>query len=142
MNHYRASVIMLIVLAMWLMNCSHQQPSIWDGGSVVDYRSLVEGLRAAGHSVEPVVEEISQPFFSVKGRRLIVDGESVQVFEYENNAAAETEAALIPPANMRILWAVTPHFYKKGKLIVLYVGDQTAITETLIALVGPQFAGR
>jgi hypothetical protein len=141
MNHFRASVIVLIVLAMWLMNCSHHQPSNWDGGSVVDYRSLVDALRAAGHSVEPA-EEISQPFLSVKGRRLIVDGESVQVFEYENNAAAEAEAVLIPPVNMRVFWVATPHFYKKGKLIVLYVGDQTAITETLTVLLGPQFASR
>jgi hypothetical protein len=36
----------------------------------------------------------------------------------------------------------TPHFYKAGRLIVLYVGDSTGVTNVLEAELGQQFAGR
>ena len=41
-----------------------------------------------------------------------------------------------------MMWMATPHFYKSGKLIVLYVGDEAAITTLLAGALGPQFAGR
>ena len=39
-------------------------------------------------------------------------------------------------------WVATPHFYKTGKLIVLYVGDNMTVISTLETVLGPQFAGR
>jgi hypothetical protein len=116
------------------------------GGPVRDYVSLIDNLRAAGVTVEPV-GEISQPFFSVKGQIIKVNGEDVQVFEYATEAEAEAEAATVSSdggsiGTSMVSWIASPHFYKTGKLITLYVGDnQSAIAALEIAL-GPQFAGR
>ena len=41
-----------------------------------------------------------------------------------------------------MMWVATPHFYKASGLIVLYVGDNTAVIDVLEAALGPQFAGR
>ncbi len=39
-------------------------------------------------------------------------------------------------------WVATPHFYKAGKLIGLYVGDDSNVLGILEEVLGPQFAGR
>ena len=145
MERYVASIRILFVVTAWITGCAHEQPPAPDGGPVMDYVSFVDSLRAAGHTVEPA-GEISQPFFSVKGRIIIVNGGDVQVFEYKNTAAANAEAALVSPdghsvGKYWINWIAMPHFYKKGKVIVLYVGDNVAVMDALKAVLGPQFAG-
>ena len=103
--------------------------------SVTDLTSLVDNLRAAGLKVE-VNGEDNEFFFSVRGTILLVDDGAVKVFEYGNAGSADADAARISPdgftvevpsdgetAVTDIFWVSSPHFYKKRKLIVLYVGD-------------------
>lgn len=40
-----------------------------------------------------------------------------------------------------IRWIDVPHFYTKGKIIVLYLGQNPEITNLLESLLGAQFAG-
>jgi hypothetical protein len=112
---------------------------------VIDVTSLIAGLRAGGSKVEEA-GEISQPFFSVQGRQRTVDGENVQAFEYASQRAADREAKQVSPdgssvGSSMVSWGGTPHFYKKGKLIVLYVGDDQGVLRALRLLLGTQFAG-
>jgi len=115
------------------------------GGPAVDYVSLIDNLRANA-SVNPE-GEIEQPFFSVTGFSIQVNGTSVQVFEYTTAENAVADASLVSIDGSRIgtsmpLWVGDPHFYFKEKIIVLYVGDDPAIEELLESVLGPQFAGR
>jgi len=41
-----------------------------------------------------------------------------------------------------VAWVDVPHFYKSGRIIVLYVGSETTVLDLLENAVGPQFAGR
>jgi len=120
-------------------------PPTIGGGPVTDYASLADDLRAAGATVEPA-GEVSQDFFSVKGQVIKVNGADVQVFEYESEAAAQEEADLVSPTGSPIgttmvSWVETPHFYGAGRLIVLYVGGNDAVTALLEDALGSQFAG-
>ena len=115
------------------------------GGPVSDYVSLVDALRAAGATVEPA-GEVSQPFLSAAGQVIGVDGHDVQVFEYADEAAADDDAALISPdgssvGTSLITWIATPHFFRKGRLLVLCVGDDGDLIAALENALGPQFAG-
>jgi len=91
--------------------------------------------------------EITQTFFSVKGRIINVNGEDVQVFEYTKIADADAETSLVSPdgssvgTNM-ITWISTPHFFKKEKLIIIYIGDNNNIINGLEKALGKQFAGQ
>lgn len=112
-------------------------------GSVED---LAERLRAAGASV---VEggEVNQPFFSVQGRVLRVNGQDVQVFAYQDATLAAQEAARVAPdgssvGTTMVTWMATPHFYKAERLVVLYVGEDANTLGALRAVLGEQFAGR
>lgn len=114
-------------------------------GPVTDYASLVASLRAAGVAVSPG-KVLRQPFFSVAGRTIRVHSEDVQVFEYADAALAEAQASRISPTGTtvgttKVHWIGPPHFYKAGKLLVLYVGDNDKVLRALGAALGPQFAG-
>lgn len=108
--------------------------------------ALIKKLRAGGAKVESKGEKIEQPFFSPSGQNLNVNGETVQVFEYENSATADTEAAQIKPdgttATTMINWVAPPHFFRNGNLIVLYVGENADVIKSLENALGRQFAGK
>jgi len=136
-----------VLLLSYGISCTQQEaPPVSHGGSVSDYVSLIDNLRAAGATVGPA-GDVTQPFFSVKGYVIKVNGEDVQVFEYSDEAAVEAEAELVSPdgssiGTSMVSWIAPPHFYKAGRIIVLYVGENPAITETLEIALGKQFAGQ
>jgi len=113
---------------------------------VTDYPSLIKSLRASGAGAT-AVGEVDQPFFSITGMMIKVHGEDVQVFQYANAAAADAEAAPISRdgravGTRKIHWIGSPHFYKKERLLVLYVGDNDKVLRSLEAALGQQFAGQ
>jgi len=116
---------------------------------VTDYDSLVYWLRSFGASVEheTLPEVVVQDFFSVTGQIFKVNGEQVQVFEYDDYSEAEEEAALVSPDGTSVgtsmpFWMAPPHFYMADRIIVLYVGENAVVTEALESVLGEQFAGQ
>lgn len=128
------------------------------GGPVRDHVSFVDNLRAAGFSVSPS-GDVQQPFLRARGTLLQISGggvsapAEVQSFNYDDRdlgtdglAAAQADADQIQPDGQpktaRVTWSGPPHFFRKERLIVLYVGSDPRLLQTLIDLLGPQFAGR
>ncbi|MDQ3260220.1 MAG: hypothetical protein M3Q00_05450 [Pseudomonadota bacterium] len=147
------SVSLLSVVAAAPTGCagklsvSHQAQQVeLPAGGATDYASLIDDLRTAGVSVEPD-GTVDQPFFSVKGRMIKIGGEDVQVFQYSHAAAADAQAALVSTdgsavGTSKLHWVGSPHFYKKGKLLVLYLGDDDKVLKALDAVLARQFAGK
>lgn len=111
-----------------------------------EYLRLVANLRAHGATLQVTDEKVRQPFFSATGRIIKVNNEGLQMFEYANASKANAEAQRISSDGMTIgtnkpSWMAPPHFYKSGKLIVIYVGDDRTILNILKGAVGSQFAG-
>ncbi len=145
----------LLMVAMLFAACAPKSqatdvpetgPTTSHGGPVEDYVSLVDALRAAGATVEPG-DTVEQVFFTVMGQIIKVNGADVQVFEYESAEAMEADAALVAPdggsiGTSMVTWVATPHFFKTGRVLVLYVGDDAAILDLLKSVLGEQFAGR
>jgi len=111
-----------------------------------DVNSLLTTLSTSGATVE-LGDEVEQPFFTVPGQILKVNGADVQVFVYDTAEAMEAEAVQVAEdggsigTNM-VNWVESPHFYKLGSMIVLYVGEDQAVKDLLEGVLGPQFAGR
>ena len=114
--------------------------------TVEDQASLIAALEAAGANVE-VGETVEQAFFGPVGQIIKVNGADVQVFEYPSSEAMENEASQVAPdggsvGTSMMMWVETPHFFKSGRLIVLYVGEDQVVTNLLRTTMGDQFAGR
>lgn len=117
----------------------------------VVYAALVAELRASGAVVEEESLDTAQPFFSIRGRVVRVHGERVEIFEYRTVADAVADVRGITPdgfgkhtveQSIGVSWVEPPHFYRRGALIVQYIGDTPAIIDLLTRLLGPQFAGQ
>lgn len=137
----------LLLVALFATACG-SQPATANAeiSPVEDYASLIDSLRGAGATVEPG-DQIEQPFLTVTGQIIQVNGADVQVFEYETAEQLEAEASQVAPdggstGTTMITWMATPHFFKAGRVLVLYVGDDQAILELLKGALGAQFAGR
>lgn len=119
-------------------------PTVSHGNEIGGYVDLVDALRAAGATVEPV-REIEQSFFSVPGQVITVSGGEVQVFEYADEATREVEAAMISAdgssiGTTMITWVEPPHFYAMGRAIALYVGSDAEILQMLESVLGEPIA--
>ena len=121
-------------------------PIVSHGGPVTGYVSLVDSLRVAGATIDPA-GNVSQPFFTPEGQLLTVNGQAVQVFEFASSEEADNVAATISAdgssiGTSMVGWLAPPHFYKGGKLIVIYVGSDGDVIDVLQEAMGSQFAGR
>lgn len=147
----KPQIFIAVALVILVASCSgasatEQNDSGGQAGSGADVFDLLNELESSGAAVENV-GELSQPFLSVEGKTVKVNGVEVQVFEYTDAAAALTESETISSdgsstATTMITWIDVPHFYLKDRFMVIYVGTDSATIETLIEVLGPQFAGR
>jgi hypothetical protein len=122
---------------------------------VTDYSTLLRFLRDSGASVEEEGEVSWSFFYDVEGRRVAVDASIIEVYEYANAEAMESEASCVSPDGFGITkdwgngmgsvqhvsWIKPPHFYKAGQVIVFYCGDNDSIISLLENALGKQFAG-
>jgi hypothetical protein len=112
-------------------------------GGIDTAQSLVDALAKAGITVSST-GPIQQPFFSVKGESYTAGTGYLQIFEYADQAAAGADAAKVKPdgtiEGYSVDWVASPHFYKMGRLIVIYLGDDTADLAALQGVLGDPFA--
>src|SRR5258706_1150242 len=104
---------------MTCVSCWRNSPCCVRGSPVKRVRAaaaLMERLRAAEATVsEDPYTLLKQPFLSISGHLLSVNGERVEVYEYASAAAAAGDAKNIS-ADARLV--KTPHVYKSGRVIV------------------------
>lgn len=125
---------------------SPSSPSVSGGRAVQDYDSLLDNLRSQNAIVNPG-GTVTQPFFSVDGKVVSINGEDVQIFEFADATSAKTEASKIAKdgssiGTSMVSWIGAPHFFLKERLIVLYIGSNTGVFQPLTTALGPQVAGR
>ena len=109
--------------------------------------ALVRALEHHGATVTRAgsFPQSSHPYFSVAGERLVVNGADVTVFAYSSVDSAAGDAVKVSPTGSpigqtQISWMDTPHFYKRDRLIVLYVGHSADVLRMLEAILGAAFA--
>lgn len=141
----RSLLIAGVILALFAAACSSAGGSEVSG-SLNTADDLIAALEGQGISVSKG-EQIDQAFFSVPALLLNTSETGFQVFEYADEAAAQADADLVAPDGSSVgtsmpFWVDDPHFFRSGKLIVLYLGSDQSILTALEAILGPQFAGR
>lgn len=143
----RGGLMSRIVFLIWCALLLVLAPACGGGlEPATDYAGLVDSLRDDGATVE-TAGVVGQPFFSVPGRMIRVNGEDVQVFEYQDSTSAKAEAKLVSSdggtiGTTAVTWVAPPHFYQSGRLIVLYVGENDIILGLLEGSLGEQYAGQ
>ena len=108
---------------------------------------FVRALEQQGASVTraAALPQSAYPFFTVNAQGVVVNGADVRVFVYPNTTRADSDASKVSPTGTpigqsQISWMDIPHFYKRDRLIVLYVGQSVDVMKPLEAVLGPPFA--
>ena len=147
MKHFTLATICLIT-ALVLSGCvaSTTDTPAFTASVVEDQASLLCGLEAAGMAAE-VGDTVIQDFFTPEGQIIRVNDQDLQVFEYETVDEMESEAAQVAPdggsvGTSMMMWMDSPHFYKTGRIIVLYIGSDQNTLDLLQKVIGSQFAGQ
>src|SRR5712692_6496964 len=140
---------LLVLIGLLLTACGTVPQS--HGGPVQDQVSLIDALRSSvtvdvsGIVAQPFLHPQSGTTVRLNGAALAAPAD-VQLFEYGSVAAAEADAHQIRAdgsgtATTIVDWVAPPHFFLKGRVLVLYVGNDQAVVSLLGGLLGPQFAG-
>ena len=117
--------------------------------AIRDTDSFAEALRATGAVVSPA-GDVSLAFLHTRGTILRVGDQSIQVYQYDADEDARTDAARFSRDGAwvssdigatLINWFATPHLYRMSSLIAVYVGDQDALLTLLETVLGTPFAG-
>jgi hypothetical protein len=118
------------------------------------YTDLLAALRSRGATVQES-GTASTLTFQGTGHGLGVNGAEVAAYEYSTTLAAQLDAARVSsdgatfrggfgPFGGRAVtvdWIAPPHHYRKGRVIVSYIGSDVALLQLLTSVLGPQFAG-
>ena len=140
----RFLVIALVAFSIIAVACS-------SGGDIEpadSYVSLSAALDAAGMKVGEQVENnfLFAGLFSVPGIEMTASGQDILAFEFSTVEEAAEQAALVSPDGYGIglkyiNWSDNPQYFLNGKMIVVYDGSQSLVTNTLISAMGARFAG-
>jgi hypothetical protein len=140
-----------MVIGLLLTACG-TGPTQSHGGPVQDQVSLIDALRKS--VTVDISGTVSQPFLNPQsGTSIRISGGTVttpadlQLFEYGSASAATNDSKRISSdgsgtATTKISWVAPPHFFLKGRVMVLYVGSDPAVVSLLNGVLGAQFAGR
>jgi hypothetical protein len=99
---------------------------------------------------EFVVQDVQQDFLPTTRKRMIFDHIALDIYIFSSDEKMEREASYIDSGGcgydngfkaLNVSWISFPHFYKKGSLIVQYVGEDEKIMSDLTDILGEQFAG-
>lgn len=95
-----------------------------------------KSLKEKGIKVEEIDTEKS--FFSVDSDDYLINNQRISVYEYEvtDEDKLNDDLATVGDNGMTIngetvTWQVKPHIYKKGRIVVLYDGNDEATLNTL-----------
>ena len=142
----KKKMLFLCIVSMLLfMSCAKKSAD-----NDFDYKAFLALLTESGFSY--VEEELDSTlnFLSVARRPLFIGDEVISVYEYESNQKMEKDSKYVdknglgisrPGNGVRISWISTPYFFKKGRLIVNYVGKDEQILNFLTEHLGSEFAG-
>lgn len=152
MRRYDGIILAFLLCCVILMAaCSTQS---FSAQNAMDYKALLKTLQARDATVIPD-GDVSQPFMNAQQGHIVkIQGEQIQVYEYATVSDVGTQVSHISPdgstftvksltgtSGSIVDWIAPPHFYKQGRVIVLYVGKNSTIIQTLKNVLGRQFAG-
>jgi hypothetical protein len=129
----------MLFLSLILLGCSSET-------SLFNSTQFVNELAKTNLNYNVVENDEKIPFFSVPPKVVDVKGEYILIFEYKTHKEMEKEASNVKEdGNMRnasIEYVSVPHYFKKGSIIIQYVGADEEILKSLEKIMGKQFAGR
>lgn len=113
-----------------------------------DINKFQNEMRAKNYNFQ--MKDVKKDFLPTIRKRMVIDKEAIDIYLFTNNKKMESEAKFIDKEgwgydngskSVKVDWVSMPHFYKRGNIIVQYVGTNQNIISDLKDILGEQFAG-
>ena len=143
LNKYILLLVLSSLIITMFVGCTKK-----DSQSTLE--QFTNEMKAKNYDFEIQDVENSDGFLSNTKKRMTIGKESLNIYIYKSNEKMEDDAKNINMngfgysngnKSMVIDWISYPHFYKKGNIIVLYVGENEKIISDLTDIMGEQFIG-
>ena len=117
---------------------------------ISEIQALVYRLQGLGLDASWELGESGSDVFGFKSAIIMVNGEQIQVWDFgptgkalvaANGVSEDGYSIAIGGGASMYNWIAQPHFYLVGNAIVLYLGDDADLIETLDTVAGQKFAG-
>ncbi|WBW98341.1 hypothetical protein [Oceanirhabdus sp. W0125-5] len=141
--------IVFVAVVLWVVFAYIYRNDI--NGNTFDINKFESEMKAKNYELKII--NVKQEFLPTTRKRMIIGEEAVDIYLYGNNKKMENDAKNIDSGgceytskgdilnSVKVSWISEPHFYKKGKIIVLYVGTNEKIISDLKEIFGEEFAG-
>jgi hypothetical protein len=108
-------------------------------------------MKAKNYNFE--IQHVEEDFIPTTRERMKISKDAIDaidIYLFSSNRKMEKDAKRIDSdgggysngsKKVYVNWGLTPHFYKKGNIIVLYVGGNEKVISDLKEVFGEQFAG-
>ena len=132
-------VISILCIIVLFCSCTNTESDTYD------VNGFKADLNICGYNSATKI--VPGDVFSAKKTTISAGDEIITVYSYDTKSLMEQVANEIDTdgsglcSSVRITWVSLPHFYKKGKIMVLYVGDNDKTISDLNNLFSYQFAG-
>lgn len=136
--------MLIIIIIAAFTGCSRENASRKTFG----IEEFENAMKDKGYDYE--ITDAEQDFLQAPRKRMIIDKTEIDIYLFGSNKKLEKEAGYISSDgcgytngsnSLKVSWVSLPHFYKKGRLIVQYVGEDKKIISDLKDIFGEQFAG-
>lgn len=140
--------LLLITLSLLILTtfigCDNKQSS----KSTFGLDQFTKQMKSKNYSFK--VENVPKDFLPTTRKIMIIGKESLSIYLYDSDKEAEADAKRIDTMgasytngghSVQVSWISPPHFYRKGAIIVQYVGGNEKIISDLKSILGNQFAG-
>lgn len=134
-------IVSFIILILTLTGCGSENNS----KNHYNLDKFENDMKGKEYSFE--IQDVSKDFLPTTRKRMIFDDIALDIYIFSSNKKMEREASKIDSNGcnynnlLSVSWVSYPHFYKKGSLIVQYVGENENIISDLEDILGEQFAG-
>ena len=134
-----------LIITLFTVSCTQS-----GSAETLDYDAFIELLAKNGFQYSEENPDTEYNFLSVARRPIFIGDDIVSIYEYVSIEAMEADSLYIDKSGFsirsenggtEISWVSNPYFFKRGTLIINYVGENEKIIEFLFNNFGTPFAG-
>jgi hypothetical protein len=137
-------LIFSLFILLIFVSCSSKNNS----KDTFSFEQFQSEMKAKNYNFE--IQHVEEDFIPTTRERMKISKDAIDIYLFSSNRKMEKDAKRIDSdgggysngsKKVYVNWGLTPHFYKKGNIIVLYVGGNEKVISDLKEIFGEQFAG-
>jgi hypothetical protein len=144
-NHIILFVLPLFILIIFV-GCSVGNVS----KDTFDIEQFQNEMKSKNYSFK--IKDVDRDFLPTTRKQMLINNETLYIYLFNSKGNMENEAKYITSDGfgyrnaskgvyVDVDWSAPPHFYKKGTIIVQYIGENKKTISNLRGILGEQFAG-